>query len=79
MPELGTIQLTIKFYTFFVQNSGPSLNLANAMSCPRGVEVSPLNQNAASLYAFISVLPCLLVTLWAWLLPTGVRWLLLNN
>ena len=55
MPELGTIQLTIKFYTFFVQNSGPSLNLANAMSCPRGVEVSPLNQNAASLYAFISV------------------------
>ena len=88
MPDLGTIQLTIKFNIFWSNNSGLTLNLllcppeqdmAYAISCPRGVEISVLNHNAASLYAFTSLLPCLLATLWGWLLPTGVRWLSLNN
>ena len=66
MPDLGTIQLASKFYTL-------------TLCLPRGMEISPLSQNAASLYAFPPILPRLLATLWGWFLSTGVQWLSLNN
>ena len=78
MPDLGIIQLIIKFYTFLVQKFQASSKLAALPTWARH-GISPLSQNAASLYTFTSLLSYLLATLWGWLLPTGAKWLLLNN
>ena len=65
MPDLGTIQLQLNYTHFWPKNpvnpgfiSKPAIllcqpreNMDNAMSYSKGVEISPLSQNAASLYA----------------------------